>query len=314
MILPWLEPLWREFTERLDSGRMAHALLLSGAEGTGKLALAVEFMASLLCLENKQPACGRCRSCQLLGSGAHPDRIILTFEPKKNSTELRNELTIDQVRRLTEFLQLTTTISPRKVTLLYPAETLNRSAANALLKTLEEPPGETVLILVAHDPARLPPTIRSRCQNLRVSPPDTITALSWLRAECGSGESDALDALEAAAGSPLRARDMLEDGRPQQYRMLKDTLRRLRAQDLSATEALDDLSEIDPESLWSWLSLHAARELRHAMTNRNLARQIAALQSLADAYRKLLSTPVRKDLLLQDWLIQWGRLPAVQGA
>lgn len=310
MIHPWLEPLWREFTERLDSGRMAHALLLSGAQGTGKLALAEEFMASLLCLEGKRPACGRCRSCQLLGSGAHPDRIILTFEAKKNSTELRNELIIDQVRRLTEFLQLTTTISPRKVTLLHPAETLNRNAANALLKTLEEPPGETVLILVAHDPARLPPTIRSRCQNLRVRLPDTATALQWLCAQSGVGETEALDALEAAAGSPLRARGMLEDGRPQQYRLLKDTLQRLRAQDLPATEALAALAEIDPDSLWSWLSLYAAQELRQAMANREPARQIATLQSLADSHRRLLPTPVRKDLLLQDWLIQWSRLSA----
>ncbi len=311
MTYPWLEPVAAEFAERLRGGRMAHAVLLSGPAGLGKTELARAFLASLLCLEESWPACGACRSCQLFGSGAHPEGHVLSFEPHpKKEGELRKELVVDQVRRLTASLQLTNTVSRRKAALAYPAESLNASSANALLKTLEEPPGDAVLVLVSHNPSRLPATVRSRCQGLCARLPDSEVAVPWLVQASGRQEVEAAMALEAAAGSPLRALRMLEEDGIGAYRILAEVLDDLRSGQRDALAALAALADLDPELLWSWLSLRAASEIRSRLGEGSLARALARLQLEADRNRRLLATPVRKDLLLQDWLIQWSRLSA----
>ncbi len=309
MTYPWLQDVEAEFRERLQSGRLAHALLLSGPAESGKVELATRFLASALCLEDSYPACGQCRSCQLLASGAHPDGHVLTFEehPKK-AGEMRKELVIDQVRRLTASLYLTNTISRRKAALVYPVEAMNKHTANALLKTLEEPPGETALILVSDDPARLPATIRSRCQGLHVRLPGAAAAMAWLQGQPGVAAADAEKALQAAAGSPLRALRMLQDGGVDQFVELSRMLDGLLSGSDSVPQALAALAAVDPERLWSWFSLRAAAETRAAVVGAGNAVAASRLQQEADRNRGLARTPVRKDLLLQDWLIQWSQL------
>jgi len=310
MNFPWLAAADAEFSERLQQGRLPHALLLSGPRGTGKSTLANDFTASILCLENTHPACGSCRSCQLQSTGAHPDRHVITFEEHPRTGELRKELVVDQVRRLIASLNLTNTISRRKAALIYPAEAMNRNAANALLKTLEEPHGETVLMLVSHDIARLPATIRSRCQNLHVRLPDPATALDWLSGQEGFEAGGAAAALQAAAGSPLEALNMSRSGATDKYRLLTATLDELRSGRMGSGAAMAALAEIDPDSLWSWISLLTSGELKSGIHEHQLAHELSILQSLADHNRRLVATPVRKDFLLQDWLIQWARLSA----
>lgn len=308
MKFPWLESLETEFAERLEANRLAHAFLLTGPAGSGKLSLARGFIASMLCLEESYPACGSCRSCQLLASGAHPDRQILSYEEHPKTGELRKAILVGQVRSLIGSLQLTRGLSPRKAALVHPAEAMNGSAANALLKTLEEPPGESVLILVSHNPSRLPATIRSRCQGLHARLPETSLALEWLSTNLQTGEAEASMALEAAAGSPLRALRMLEDGSMEQYRLVSTTLEILGSRNENPAAAMMAFAEVDPGLLWTWLSLRAAAEVKTAVGQQADARALSELQRLADAYRNLVPTPVRKDLLLQDWLIQWARL------
>jgi DNA polymerase-3 subunit delta' len=307
---PWLEPVRKEFAERLDAGRLPHALLLSGPVDIGKTNLATELVAGLLCLEQSLPACGQCRSCRLLESGAHPDRHRITFEEHPKTGDLRKEIVIDQIRRLIASLTLTTTVSPRKAALIHPVEAMNRNAANALLKTLEEPPGDTVLILVSHDPARLPATIRSRCQKLNVRLPDREQSLAWLQGEAGASVVDAELALNAAAGSPLGALRMLQEGQAESYRAAIQTLDDLLDGRINAGQAMAGLSELDPSLLWPWLSLRAAENVRAAAAEQRPTKALVTLQRAADQNRRLLPTPVRKDLLLQDWLIQWARLKA----
>jgi len=302
--MAWLSPV-----RRLQGDRLAHAFLLSGQPGTGKQGLAMEMAAALLCLENSLPACGSCRSCQLLVSGAHPDFRILSFELNK-SGKLRTEIVIDQVRQLISFLQLTTTISEKKVALVQPAEAMNRNAANALLKTLEEPPGDAVIILLSNDPSRLAVTIRSRCQKLQVRSPDTDTALAWLLEEGAYGEVEAISALKAAAGSPFRARDLLSTDGPDHYRLVSDTLESMLVGRCAPASAMSALGDVEPDQLWTWLSLNAADRFRRNMDNHRVAISLSQLQNMADRNRALLPSPVRKDLLLQDWLIQWSRLDA----
>lgn len=308
MIYPWLVAADAEFSERLRNDRLPHALLLSGPRDTGKVALARGFIASLLCQENQHPACGACRSCQLLDSGAHPDGHTITFEEHPKTGELRKELIIGQVRKLISALQLTNTFSKRKAALVYPVEAMNRHTANALLKTLEEPPGETVLILVSHDTARLPATIRSRCQNLQVRPAGAAEALEWLCNAAAVDQPEAETAMQSAAGSPLKALRMLRDGSADQYRLVTATLRDLRSGRGSPGVAMAALADLEPELLWSWISLLAAGELKSVISSSAASRTLSLLQSEADKNRMLVPTPVRKDFLLQDWLIQWARI------
>ena len=308
MNYPWLQSLETEFAERLGAERLAHAFLLSGPSGSGKLALATGFVASALCLEQSYPACRNCRSCQLLESGAHPDRYILSYEEHPKTGELRKDILIGQVRALIGSLQLTRGLSPRKAALVHPAEAMTKSAANALLKTLEEPPGDSVLILVSHNPSRLPATIRSRCQRFNARLPEPSLALEWLSAKGRASRAEAKLALEAAAGSPLRALRMLEDGGMEQYRLVGETLSALRSGNQSTVAAMAALAEMEPGQLWAWLSLRTAEEIKAAADPARDAAELCRLQLLADRYRNLVPTPVRKDLLLRDWLIQWVRL------
>jgi len=307
---PWLQAANAEFAERFTDGRVPHALLLHGPRDTGKTNLATAFIASILCLENRHPACGNCRSCKLLESGAHPDRHVITFEPHPKTGNLRKELVVDQVRRLIASLTLTNTISRRKAALVYPVEAMNASAANALLKTLEEPPGDTVIVLVSHDTGRLPATIRSRCQNLHVRPAAAGAAIDWLCDETGISAQEAGRALLAAAGSPLKAARMIRDGSMEEFQRVIAVLEAVRSHRQGPGAAVDELGDVDPELLWSWISLFSANALKAGMDTPDAARHISRLQSLADRNRKLLSTPVRKDFLLQDWLIQWATIKA----
>jgi DNA polymerase-3 subunit delta' len=311
MTHPWLEGAEKAFLEQFSSGRLPHALLISGPSECGKVKLGQRFLAAALCLENRYPACGNCRSCQLLASGAHPDGHVLTFEenPRK-AGELRKELVIDQVRKLTETLYLTTTISRRKAALIYPVEAMNKHTANALLKTLEEPPGDTVLLLVSHDPDRLPATIRSRCQDLHVRVPDKQAALRWLTENAGCDERQGVEALRAAAGSPLRAKRMLSDGGTDEFVAVCEALDHLQQGMGNLDRAMAVMIDVDPERLWSWISLQAAQRVRNAALAGQPAKSASELQYQADRNRLLSHSPVRKDLLLQDWLIQWARLNA----
>jgi len=314
MIHPWLEDPWNRFAARLEQDRLPHALLVSGPPGTGKGALAEAMAAGLLCLEDQAEPCGQCRSCKLLTGGAHPDRFFVTPEEDKR------EIAVAQIRALLGRLALTTTISPRKVALLTPAEAMNRHAANALLKNLEEPPGDTVLILVSHDPTRLPVTIRSRCQAVTVRPPDRTMAVEWLQGAAGLDQAAAALALEAAGDSPLGAAALAEGGQLERFRELRTVLGALVGKPSRAGAVATELQDLDNALAWTWLSLAAARALRGVLgtaatpwpeTEYDLpAAKLAALQAKADRYRALLASPVRQDLLLKEWLLEWARLPA----
>jgi DNA polymerase-3 subunit delta' len=256
----------------------------------------------------------------LFASGAHPDFRFLSFIPKDKSEELRTVIVVDQVRELISSMQLTNGLSPRKVALIHPAEAMNRNAANAILKTLEEPAGEVVLILVSNDSSRLPATIRSRCQSMQLRPPALAESLEWLQQEAGVNREQAALALQAAAGSPLQAAILLQHGRVDEYRQLLESLRQISQDVESVAPAYEQLFKLDQNELWNWLALASAEQIRacydagqgpavisaSSTVHSRAVRRYAELYRLANRNRRLLSTALRKDLLLRDWLIQWA--------
>jgi len=207
--LPWQKSQWRRIAAMRSETRLPHALLLRGPEGVGKYAFAWQLLCVLLCEQGGQPdkpACGECRSCRLLAAHTHPDLHLL--EP----LEGKQQIGIDQVRTLIERIGLTPQYGGRKAVIVSPAEGMTRAAANTLLKTLEEPPGDAVFVLVSHRSGALPATIRSRCQMVDFPIPDADTANAWLSAELQSQEA-AETALRLAHGAPLTARLFAGDGR-----------------------------------------------------------------------------------------------------
>ncbi len=310
---PWQQSAREAFANCVREDRIPHAILLAGPSGCGKTEFAYRIAREALCLNSQRGGCGECRSCQLLKGGAHPDFRQITFELQEKSEKFSDVIKVPQIRRLIEALYKTTTISNRKVAIVHPAERMNASAANALLKTLEEPVGDTVLILVAHDPARLPATVRSRCQRLSIDLPTKAQSLDWLTRAQGVDAVDAEEALEAAAGRPLHALALIENGIVGQYRATIQALDDLRNGSTSDGRAAAQMNDFDPELLWTWLSLKCSSVMRHALLGDipgQAARQLNTLQKLADRNRVLAATPVRKDFLLRDWLIQWQKLPA----
>ena len=171
--LPWHDPQWRRMERSIRSGRVPHALLLRGASGRGKAMFAGRLAALLLCGSDAAP-CGECASCRLCAAGSHPDRIDVGLAPD------RREIVVDQIRALIDSVSLTARFGRWKVVIVDPAGAMNRHAANTLLKTLEEPPGAAVFILVSSNHAQLFPTIRSRCQRIDFPVADRDIALKWL--------------------------------------------------------------------------------------------------------------------------------------
>jgi DNA polymerase-3 subunit delta' len=172
------------------AGRLPHALLIHEAPGAGGEWLATWVAQLLLCQEPARAPCGACAACRRVGALQHPD--LLWVRASDDSRQIR----IEQVRELAADLALTAHAGGYKIAIVTPADALNRFAANALLKTLEEPPQRTILVLVCTQPSRLPATLVSRCQRLRLAAPTRDESVAWLTSVRGPGDWDgALDVL-----------------------------------------------------------------------------------------------------------------------
>ena len=195
----WHRPLLAEVLARAADATLPHALLLAGPPGIGKARLARAMLEGLLCRRPQGGiACGQCRPCHQLSAGTHPDARVLMPEPGKA------QIRIDQVRDLIDFYARSAQYGGARVALIQPAEGLNRSAQNALLKTLEEPGAGACLILVSDQPSRLLATVRSRCQQRLLPLPPVAEARTWLAGQLAQPDSAAA-LLAAAGGAPLKA-------------------------------------------------------------------------------------------------------------
>lgn len=196
------DPLWEQWREGLRGGRMHHAWLLAGKKGLGKMAFALEAARELVA----EPGVPQPR-------GAHPDILVIDPPPKDEKEEAKKaagdpyeakrNIPVDSIRLIQRRLTTKPTLGNRRAVIIDPADDLEKSAANALLKSLEEPPAGTFFLLVAHRPARLLPTIRSRCRVLRFPVLDDREVAEVLAREApvADGATRAA-AVAAAAGSP----------------------------------------------------------------------------------------------------------------
>lgn len=208
--LPWQHASWEKLIQQHRRQRLPHGLLLAGDEGVGKNNLALALAHRLLCDSpaNEAP-CGQCRGCELNESRTHPDLHVLS--PGLKSAVIK----IDQVRDVMRATLQTAQMAGARVIVITPAEALNLSSANALLKHLEEPGRDTYFILVSNRPGALPATVRSRCQRVSLATPQEDSVLPWLQPYCDS-EQEAKELLSITRGRPVAALAIAEGGGTEQ--------------------------------------------------------------------------------------------------
>lgn len=319
---PWQLEDWQHLVQQIASQKLPHAMMIAGPRGIGKRHLANALAQLLLCAAPIEgTACGRCRGCELNKSQTHPD--MLWLEPEDPGKAIK----VDQVRELTEYLGKTAQQGGYKVVIIEPAEAMNGNAANAILKSLEEPAPNTLLILVTHAPSSVLPTIRSRCQLRKMPMPRSEQVIHWL-SPLMVGNNTTPDALLIAArGAPLTAVALLQGDALEQREQTLQQFVRLTLGQISAIEVAANWQGGDVPALVDWLlgMLHSlARwragasdplinltpvEWRERLQSLNLPLLHRYMEKVLLSKRQLLSgANPNKQLLLEELLLDWGAL------
>lgn len=318
--LPWHQPQWSQIEAALSAQRLPHALLLSGAEGLGKHAFAHTLATSLLCRSpgaTGSASCGQCRSCAFIQADTHPDLRWLTLAEEANS------ISVDQVRSIIDYLHLKPQEGRRKVVIITPAESMTINASNALLKTLEEPPDDHLIMLLSQRPLTLPATLRSRCQALLFHTPAAQIATAWLsQQEIPADECPLL--LAVADGAPLRALQLASTGGLKQRQAIFDAfIQLIRGQQPAHIIAAQWLKLGAKESLY-WLESWIVDILRLAaiatppkLNNPDYIKELTAIHRHISSHqlyrlldknrqvRQLLLSGCNKELMFEELALSW---------
>ncbi len=311
----WHSSQWEYLADRASVGKLPHAILIRGLKGLGKTLFARRFANWLLCGEAERP-CGECNACRQFMVGNHPDYFEVTF------LEDKKEILVEQLRDLTASLGQTASKGGWKVSVIFPADKMNISAANSLLKTLEEPGADNLLILVTSNPARLPATIRSRCQQLTISSPSLEQAATWL------DHPDPVEArivLAHCGAAPIEAKRLLETNFLEIRQNFIQQMIQIGKGELNPVAAADTWRE-NPREALKWLlgwtrdiarlkqvpeetsliiNQDCMKDLQTAAERIHLISLHKYLMALAEG-NKLLNTTLNTQLLLESLLIPWA--------
>lgn len=311
-LLPWLEPAAAQLKAARAAGRLPAALLIHEARGTGAAALARLFAQLRFCTAAEVP-CGQCTHCRRVAQGEHPDFITVVPDEKSRL----GQITVEQVRDIAQQLSLSSYEGRGTVLVIQPADALNRNAANALLKTLEEPRPDAHLILLTATPSLLPATIRSRCQKLTVPAPERAMALAWLNARQPERRADWPAVLDVLGVAPLEAAeadvDQLLAIRGDIVRLLEDAARgRLDVVRVAQAWAGDDLplrlAGLENCLTQRLLTMRADSRLPGGVPDINMASSLRLLAETGELRRQLAAAALNKPLAVERvlWRLQRG--------
>ncbi len=323
---PWLNQPYRHIISQHQAGRGHHALLIQAIDGMGDDVLVWGVSRWLMCQRpDGLKSCGPCHGCQLMQAQAHPDWYCLAAEKGKST------LGIDAVRQVTEKLYYFAQQGGAKVVWLPDAAQLSESAANALLKTLEEPPANCWFFLSNREPSRLLATLRSRCMVLSLTPPEEAQSLQWLSCQMPQEEAALQTALRLSAGAPAAALQLLKPARWQARQTLCDALANTLRQDI--LQLLPPLNSEDVATHIGWLlallvdALKWQQGATRWLSNPDrqdvvaLLADIFSARALDESAREWMQcreqlihvATVNRELLLTDRLLSWAdkRKPGV---
>jgi DNA polymerase-3 subunit delta' len=332
--LPWQSALWLDLTALVLQQQLPHALLLQGPAGIGKRWFARALAAFLVCENRSGYACGSCRSCVQLAVGAHPNALLLGTDGllglaltpsgqhsqglihwQPEAERKRRDISIDAARMLIDRLGVSSHYGHQRVAIVDRADALNTASVNALLKTIEEPPAGTQLMLISERPQALPATLRSRCQRIRFTAPDSEVARQWLTQQLGRDDADAL---VHGHGAPLTALALASGDGVSLRHAWRETWLAVarRRQDPVAAAASVDRDTLAEHLQWAWSWI--AQQFRDAVVQGSDVSQRDAyeqmLREITDALR-LSGGNAQPQLLLESLLVSWLRVgPRIVGS
>ena len=296
---PWQEKQWLSLAGRVEQQSLAHALLLCGPAAIGKHGFASQLANYVVCRhrnhENHLP-CHQCKDCLLFQSGMHPD--IVTVMPEDNSRQIR----IQQIRDIISFVVCCSNQGGYRVVIIRPADAMNIYAANALLKSLEEPGKNTLILLISSRPENLLPTVRSRCQQVAFSIPSRLSVLPWMKKQLqGTPESDICAALDLAYGRPLEAIRCIEDNVFDQLNLLRQGLMEISSGVSSPVEIAEKWRALNTLFIFEWLSLYLAAMIRCKMTQEQ--KYLMPLLVEEQFHRIVRHCTASNFMVFHDWLV-----------
>ena len=344
-IYPWLQSDFERLTERLED--LHHGLMLTGLVGIGKQAFAIILAQKLLCQEKDTEGmtpCRNCQSCRLFSAGTHPDFHLLTSEhqvvesendlmaaysARYQDTAAREKraspsrvIPIDQVRSLIQRFTTRSHISSHKVAVITPAEGMNISSSNALLKLLEEPPEDSTLILVSTQPGYLPATIRSRCMNIKLNAPDTEQQKQWLMDFMPQNESEMMMSL--IPDGPLAVLKYYQQDYLDQHQQMLKGVSAIAMQQVNGIEVAAKFSKQEFRTTLLWLQnfvsdlikWRSGAKIPSWTGQTNLKIEGISMQSLfflydkIGFYKKIAREQLNEQLALEDLMLIFQRVLA----
>jgi len=309
-LFPWQQDVWQHVVVRVEQQRLPHAILLTGVAGLGKMQFAAKMAESLLCLNtvNQFHACGICHSCQLMQAGNHPDHLTIRSE------EAGKSIKIDQIRALKEKQSLTPSVSAWKTVVIESADSMTHSAANSLLKLLEEPQNNSILILTTNAVHRLPITIRSRCQQIHMSAPEYAVSLKWLDSQGISSDIEQLQKLSSLThDAPFSMVKALESNEWQSYQQIQYDFEELLLQRANPVQLASQWQQLDPlKIMHQLLSIIKTRLKNHYSGYAELSdtQQYWQIVDCIVNTIKLISSQnnYNKTLLIEDFMVSVMRI------
>lgn len=259
-ILPWQTEQWRFVQKLQETDRLPHALLLTGSSGIGKKSFAKQLGHALLCEQEEfSVACGQCRQCGFNILDTHPDFYWVELEEKSK------QIKIDQIRALVGSLGHTSQQGGYKLAVVSPSETMNVSAANALLKCLEEPAPNTLIILIADIAGQLLPTIRSRCQRIHFSDANHDQLKNWLVPQL-SNDVAIDELLIEAYNQPFTALELISNGQIENRQSMNSDFQSLLTKKLSPVGLAEKWLNQDKVDSLTWVAAKLTAVIRYRMT------------------------------------------------